>query len=165
VFGTKLSQDLDSDLIWSRDILTMETEYLANFNSFHDEFLIFRDEVLHSLAERSKSARPDVMEMPNSLGVLSSQPGSMPEFQRRGFQNYPSNKLHKQVLIEGIGTSMSIMFAASGQDKLACVTDSSSKNGRKTAPYPITTTSLGPRKGHKKSRRGCFNCKKRKIKV
>lgn len=32
-------------------------------------------------------------------------------------------------------------------------------------PKPRSNSQLGPRKGHKKSRGGCFSCKRRKIKV
>jgi hypothetical protein len=139
----------------------METSYIADFHSFHHEFREVRDEVLQSLARNYISDGFSAMSSQSGLAGMFLHSDHTQSIEMSNIQNDVSQELQ---LDADLTASEPASVQSSRRDKKIACTKTRARD-RSQTPSHCNRAVARPRKGHKKSRRGCFSCKQRKIKV
>jgi hypothetical protein len=142
----------------------MDSDYRMEFKGLRDEFRMIRDEVLFNLMDRDiHNAKWGL----NPAAIMCDSSGA------DVFTTSPSDQ-------QATPNSTESSNSSENQEQQQLIV----RNEQSRAPEPIQNPFLlelpndtdmvysppaeatqRSRKGHKKSRQGCFNCKKRKIKV
>jgi hypothetical protein len=143
----------------------MATSYLADFHTLHHEFRIIRDEALQNLGRNSNKKVPATMNNTTSLSGIFLQSGTMPEFQPIDFSIDTNDVPVKPRTLECLDSQLPTSLDHSRKSTIAPTSKTIHTNERKILSCKTPKSVSRSRKGHTKSRRGCFNCKQRKIKV
>ena len=141
----------------------MDNAYLSDFKSFRDEFQLVRDEVLRSISDTpSLAAKTVIFENENSQAANLEKINALGD---RCSNLLPPHKVSDLLRARKTPNLKPKVIPRQTSKR----TETGAKRVTQThrvinEPLP-GSTGLGPRKGHRKSRRGCFNCKQRKVKV
>jgi hypothetical protein len=143
----------------------MESAYVADFQSFHHEFRIVAEEVLQTLARKTSPWEgfdsTEYITMKETFASSDLMSDSRPvDFSNRTFNISKESRLVKQ-----LNSSKVESPSSPGQSRGSSIPNTKIESGRSASASVAPKSKPRPRKGHTKSRRGCLNCKQRKIKV
>jgi hypothetical protein len=146
----------------------MQDDFLDQFNILREEFRLLQGGFkLNSAMEEQPLNHSWLGNALLNANERRTETGSSFALFPSSLNPFKSESSHSSTESERAQSEVTTATITSGFDDLAAPLQRRHRDIAKNAEKPLdgSTRNSRSRKGHKKSREGCFNCKKRKIKV